>query len=103
MLPGPTSQPVASTPQTDVAVSHPVDPSIWTAGQWKYGKSEDALHGKTSDVFQLDGTYLSEDLAIPARDFKQFLTGHELIVGVATIWGKQAVIQFDLPNADRVA
>jgi hypothetical protein len=120
------------------------------------------LHGKTSDEFELAGTYLSvpthvgspslvalctkgkpdqlrldtgvkleidsyaafpvekrldgklaraswhvfdtgEDLAIPARDFKQFLTGHKLIVGVATIWGTHAVIQFDLPNADRVA
>jgi len=44
-----------------------------------------------------------EALAIPNKEFAQILGAHQFIVGVSTIWGSQAIIQFDLPDSDKLA
>jgi hypothetical protein len=57
VLPRPVTHESTEQAQQTTTVSKPSKEDEPTP--WIYGKSEDALHGKSSDVFVLDGRYLS--------------------------------------------
>jgi hypothetical protein len=128
---------------------------------WVHSPHYDSLHAKTSDVFVLQGEYLSvpeyhespslvaicsngkgeqlrldtgvslhvegyshfpvekrldgqltrsywgvfdntKDLDVRRRDFEQILYSHKVILGVSTIWGTQAVMQFEMTDPTSV-